>query len=914
VNNAYTDRPALHPNLLVGSLQLLFWLLFHPSAWHNHLARVDPSLPPDFCLAALSKQQWQNRPLRRLVVMIHLVWPVLITLLFVLMWILAGRSLPSAFFLALVGLIEGIVAGVMLSLVVSVPFGAAVGLSTSLGLGGLPFVLSLSLAASLAANLTLGPDNRNIRDQRSGFSFSLARRAGGIVLGVITSGLVYALAILTLNVALGGVVRSRPALGLLYAVVLALVLGWRTGRWRPSLVVALTAGLFLALASNSLTVSNPVSVSLTQLITTGATPFSGEYLIFFAVVFLLAAVFLALTYLLARWAAGLEAAVVAVAGMLGGMSVFAVFLSGSGATIWPNLSVGLAVALFGLLLPWWRQPLLYPLLTGWNYWLLGRDEAQTRRPHSEQPHRWLLRLHSAFWDEYQQLRLLGLDEHLLLVVASDPAEGTAALDYLSNSRQRWALEKVQIELDARRLAQYESVDGIAQAQRHLGSGELAGPAAPLLRSFSRLSQDTGAAVQQESLYNRRLALSAVEDRLDGLVRELARSNEPYAGRFRPVANQWREIVTAEVQRLAQEAEARQEIDSPYVIGVPLTEQQELFVGRTDISARVEQLLLDRRRPPILLYGQRRMGKTSLLNNLGRLLPSTIVPLFVDLQGPASRAADHAGFLYNLGRGMVEAGRRHHLILPPITRDQLTADPFTVFDEWLDKVETVLGDRTALLALDELEALDSAITTGRFDEETILGMVRHLIQHRPRFKLLLSASHTLEELNRWAGYLINVQVIHVGYLHEGEARQLIERPVTDFALRYESAAAERVLQLTRCHPFLVQLLCAEIVALKNEQEPAVRRLATLADVEAAVPAALAHGSFFFADIERNQVEPAALPLLQTLAAAGEGATLPLDPPAIVAPLLKRDVLEAATGGYRFQVELIRHWFAKMTFPT
>jgi hypothetical protein len=56
-----------------------------------------------------------------------------------------------------------------------------------------------------------------------------------------------------------------------------------------------------------------------------------------------------------------------------------------------------------------------------------------------------------------------------------------------------------------------------------------------------------------------------------------------------------------------------------------------------------------------------------------------------------------------------------------------------------------------------------------------------------------------------------------------------------------------LQLTRCHPFLIQLLSAEIVALKNEQYLSIRRLATLADVEAAIPEALSVGRLFFADI-------------------------------------------------------------------
>jgi AAA+ ATPase superfamily predicted ATPase len=94
------------------------------------------------------------------------------------------------------------------------------------------------------------------------------------------------------------------------------------------------------------------------------------------------------------------------------------------------------------------------------------------------------------------------------------------------------------------------------------------------------------------------------------------------------------------------------------------------------------------------------------------------------------------------------------------------------------------------------------------------MLRNLIQHRPKFKVLIAGSHTIQEYQRWASYLINVQVVHISYLKEHEARQLIEHPVKDFTLRYEPNAVERVLQLTRCHPFLVQLLCAEIVALKT----------------------------------------------------------------------------------------------------
>ena len=607
----------------------------------------------------------------------------------------------------------------------------------------------------------------------------------------------------------------------------------------------------------------------------------------------------------------------AVAGVLGVAGGWISFLLVIGLPVWTTIALNTSCLLVGLTLVWWGPILVYPFILVYNRLLFRMDE---RRPDRDAG---LLRLNSAFWDEHQYLPLIGLEDHILLAIERDPAVKDPVLDYLATGRQRRAAQAAQIELDARTLERCGDVEAIGNTAQALAAGELAGPSSALLRSFGRISRDVKAALQQESIYNQRLALNALEDRLDGLLRELNRSSEPYAVRFRPIAAGWRQIIAEHGRALAEAVELRQEIDSPYVIGVPLTQQQEIFVGRTDVSARIEQLLLDRRRPPLLLYGQRRMGKTSLLNNLGRLLPSTIVPLFVDLQGPASRASDYSGFLYNLARGMINSARQQReLGLPPLSRESLAADPFTIFDEWLDAVEQVLGQDTALLTLDEFEALDLALTENRFQEADILGMLRHLIQHRPRFKVLLAGSHTLDELERWASFLINVQVVRISTLQEKEARQLIEQPVKDFTLQYEAEASRRLLDLTSGHPFLIQLLCAEVVALKNEQPPAQRRLAALADVEAAVPEALTHGSFFFADIERNQVESSGRRLLRHAARQGESATL--DKAALARAfeaddsnnleqtlnlLTRRELLKAVDGGYRFQVELIRRWFAR-----
>ncbi len=565
----------------------------------------------------------------------------------------------------------------------------------------------------------------------------------------------------------------------------------------------------------------------------------------------------------------------------------------------------------------WRPIIFHPLLITWNFLLYRFEQGRTSKKTS------LLGFHPAFWDEWLYIPFQGLDKHLLLVIERNPDEGKAAINYLSKTHQRWVVPKakqaLEIELNAQMLEACQSADDITEIASKLQVSSES-PVDNILNNFKSISEDTKAALKQTSNYNQRLVLKPICEKLEAQIQGLNRSDNKYAPRFQPIAIKWRDIISNHIEELAKETELRQEIDSPYIIGVPLTLQQQIFTGRDDIGTRIEQLLLDRCRPPLLLYGQRRMGKTSLLNNLKKLLPNSIIPMFVDLQGAPSSAKDSTGFLFNLAKQMINSAKRQSaLTLPPLSRETLENDPFTNFDEWLDKVEETLEQNTALLMLDEFEVLDSAINKGRFDEEDVLGMLRNLIQHRPKFKVLIAGSHTIEEYQRWASYLINVQVVHISYLLDREARQLIENPIEDFTLRYEADAVERILQLTRCHPFLVQLLCSELIALKNEQDPSVRRLATLTDVKAAIPEALSVGSFFFADIQNNQVDATGLEILRFIAAKGEKAVVSKETIALefqdkdysnaMTLLLQRELIEEIEDGYCFQVELIRQWFEK-----
>lgn len=913
MKQGYTDAPELHPNLILGSLHLLFWLFFHPAAWRSYVHRLDPDLRPDFILADLNRSRWRISPLRRLLVQSCIILPLLVGLpLGLSLW---ANNTPLEFIIATAayGVAISFTLGLIMAAVVSVAAGLAAGLTVALAAGLVGSLvdrpleqlivpaavgLAIGLAGSIAVKVAQQPS-----PVLSRYISKLQMQVGGVVVGILI-GVVAIGAMGTSLTTLAMLTAGLPeslAYNLARATMVGVSFGLAIG-WRCGFKVGLAAGLLVCLAY-SLAVAGRGE---------GAEPLIAGLAsgLLFGLSF---GVTMVLPYVLTEHLVGPWAA--AWAGALGswGRHVFR-----NNIPLLPGLPLGLVAVSLGLSQSWWRPLLLYPFCQAWNLVLFRLEEWRSGRPPR------FLRWHAAFWDEFQRLPFVGLDEYLLLVWERDPAEGQAALDYLRASRQRWAAQAVQIELEARRLEACHDVMEISQLHQSLVSGRLAGPASLLLLSFTRLSQDIEAALHQTSLYHRRLALRSVDDRLNALLREMTVSSGSYATRFYPVAEQWRQLVVAYLAELAAAADHRQEIENPYVVGVPITEEQEIFVGRADIVARIEQLLLGQQQPPVLLYGQRRMGKTSLLRNLGRLLPGSIVPLFVDGQR-ISLANDYPDFLYNLAAEMERsAARQRSLTLPVLSRQALAASPFTCFNEWLDEVEQLLaaqGYAIALLTLDEFEMLASIGQKGRFDETDVLSMLRHIIQHRPLFKVLLAGSHPLEEFHHWAGYLINVQVIKMDYLALEEARQLIECPVQNFGLTYEPEASRRVLALTRCHPALVQLLCYEIVTLKNEQEAAQRDLVCLADVETAVSRALASGSFFFADIQQNQVDGIGLALLRCLAARGEGVLAsradlagchpgsPAELDRAFNMLLRRDLIEAVGTGYRFQVELVRRWFAQ-----
>src|SRR5512145_1752121 len=101
--------------------------------------------------------------------------------------------------------------------------------------------------------------------------------------------------------------------------------------------------------------------------------------------------------------------------------------------------------------------------------------------------------------------------------------------------------------------------------------------------------------------------------------------------------------------------------NPYIAGAPVVEST-LFFGRDDVFSWITRALLGKYVDHILvIHGQRRVGKTSVLKQLHTRLPANYIQVFLDLQGRISTSHDR--FLWWMAREITKSLRAHQINIP-----------------------------------------------------------------------------------------------------------------------------------------------------------------------------------------------------------------------------------------------------------
>ena len=273
--------------------------------------------------------------------------------------------------------------------------------------------------------------------------------------------------------------------------------------------------------------------------------------------------------------------------------------------------------------------------------------------------------------------------------------------------------------------------------------------------------------------------------------------------------------------------------SPYIVGSPV-DRQEMFFGRADVIESIQrQVGASTHANVILIEGNRRTGKTSILRQLGNpdALPGwiTVDCSLQDAEGDGKKGGISTRNFYRLlarrtGWALYDAGVETWFPqLPDRTPDrpfklaflraldQAFADehPFETFEVYIAAAIQAASPRRVLLMLDEFdklqEGIDAGITSPQAPEN-----IRHLLQNQAGLSAVITGSRRLKRLREeyWSALFGLGYRIGISALSEDDTRRLVTEPVAG-RLEYLPHARDRVVELTSRHPFLVQSLCNQV---------------------------------------------------------------------------------------------------------
>jgi hypothetical protein len=425
------------------------------------------------------------------------------------------------------------------------------------------------------------------------------------------------------------------------------------------------------------------------------------------------------------------------------------------------------------------------------------------------------------------------------------------------------------------------------------------------------------------------ALARATDALDDLDEYvLAEVMAPEQYILRRIIRQWRRLVSEAGGEVGR-AEEMRPVANPYVVANPVV--AELFVGREDILRRLEELWAGEGQcPSVVLYGHRRMGKSSILHNLGARFGARTLVVDFNMQR-VGLVANTGELLHNLALALYDSlsARGGRLEGGEPDEEAFGAhNPYTAFDRFLKRLDRARGQRRFIVTVDEFQLIEKMIVEGQL-EPHLLDFWRGLIQTYPWFIMAFAGLHTLQEMTHdyWHPLYGSVMAIPVSFLGHGAAWQLITQPVPDFPIDYDTEAVERVIALTNGQPYLIQLIGHGLVTGFNRQtfEEGVERERrfSLADVEAVIGATefFRAGDAYFTGVWRQAETgppPGQTAVLRALAHTEAGMTgqeiareveLTSEQVKQALDTLKRhDVMIEEDGRWRFTVELMRRWVA------
>ncbi len=238
-----------------------------------------------------------------------------------------------------------------------------------------------------------------------------------------------------------------------------------------------------------------------------------------------------------------------------------------------------------------------------------------------------------------------------------------------------------------------------------------------------------------------------------------------------------------------------------------------FYGREVECQRISALLCDpSQNTTLLLWGQKRIGKTSLMLRLQEHTPGDFLPVYLDVQG--YKDSTTAQFLHHMMSRISLAYKEKNtedaqeISVPALNK--LRKDPLSYFDTFMDRLQQMRYAWPLVVILDEFQCLCS-LREEMLSRDAIFSRLRSRSLHEHGVRFILSGGGLRSQLTGQCDMTSLFNIAHdfrLGCLERAAAYQLIADGLSSVGNITEQAI-ELLLDLTAGHPFYLQLLCCKL---------------------------------------------------------------------------------------------------------
>ena len=260
-------------------------------------------------------------------------------------------------------------------------------------------------------------------------------------------------------------------------------------------------------------------------------------------------------------------------------------------------------------------------------------------------------------------------------------------------------------------------------------------------------------------------------------------------------------------------------------GEELEAGDSMFYGRETLIVNIQNAILNGSKNQIAIYGQKRSGKSSLLNQIiGRLESdgnSSVICGKFSLQGLPDEESNPANWiLKNIANTLLRSIRKYgikNIDKSILELFKTESDAFTALREFIEYINTIveLQNSHFVILIDEFTYLYQLIKDGKVSEDFMRRWIALIETPDVNLQTIVAAQDTLPHFmneSYASNYFNKFSKEPLSYLSREEAIQLIKDPIKNVV--FLNHAEELIYEYTSGSAFFTQIFCTRLVDYLN----------------------------------------------------------------------------------------------------